>query len=82
MDLKNLRLLGGPVEGVKKHCDYYVEIEIGDKEFNEFSVEVAKKLIEMAKDDEKHIVRGIATPDEIAKFLPPGRSRVKSLLNP
>ncbi len=81
VDLKNLRLLGGPVEGVKKHCDYYVEIEIGDKEFNEFSVEVAKKLIEMAKEDEKHIVRSIATPDEIAKFLPLGRSRIKSLLN-
>ena len=76
VDLKNLRLMGGPVEGVKRHCDYYVEIEIGDKDFNEFSVEVAKRLIEMAKDEEKHIVRSIATPDEVAKFLPPGRSRI------
>ncbi len=79
VDMKNLRLMGGPVRGVKKHCDYFVEIEIGDTDFNEFSVEVAKKLVEIAKDEEKHIVRSIATPDEIAKFLPPGKSRIKTL---
>ncbi|WP_456369554.1 ribosome rescue protein RqcH [Geoglobus sp.] len=76
VDISNLRLLGGPVEGVKKHCDHYVVIEIGDVEFNQFSIQVARKLVEVADDEEKHVVRGIATPDEVAKFLPPGRSRI------
>jgi hypothetical protein len=33
-------------------------------------------LVERAKEDEKHVVKAVATPDEISKFLPPGRSRI------
>ena len=77
VDLKNLRVMGGPPSAVRKHCDYHVEIEIGDKDPNELSVEIASTLVRMAKDEEKHLVRGIATPDEIMKFLPPGRSRIR-----
>ena len=77
VDLKNLRVMGGPVSAIKKQCDYYVEIEIGDKDPNELSVEIASTLVRMAKDEEKHLVRGIATPDEIMKFLPPGKSRIR-----
>ncbi len=77
VDLKNLRVMGGPKSAVERHCDYYVEIEIGEKDPNELSVEIASILVEKAKEDEKHIVRSIATPDEIMKFLPPGRSRVR-----
>jgi len=76
VDLSNLRVFGGPISAVEKFCDYYVEIEIGDKEVNELSVEIAKKLVEVAKQDERHVVKAIATPDEIAKFLPPGKSRI------
>ncbi|WP_457590749.1 ribosome rescue protein RqcH [Geoglobus sp.] len=76
VDLENLRLMGGPVEGVRRHCDHYVVIEIGDVDFNQFSIQVARMLVDVAKRDEKHLVRSIATPDEIARFLPPGRSRI------
>ena len=79
VDLKNLRLLGGPVDGVAEHSDYCIVLEIGDTGFNEMSIQIAKKLVEMAKEEERHIVRGIATPDEIAKFLPPGKSGILSL---
>lgn len=76
VEVDKLRVIGGPKKAVKKWADYLVEIEVGDKEHNEISVEVAKKLVDMAG-DEKHIVRAIASPDEVAKFLPPGRSRIK-----
>ncbi|AIY90969.1 ribosome rescue protein RqcH [Geoglobus acetivorans] len=76
VDLSNLRLFGGPVDGVMQNCDYYVVLEIGDLSVNEMQTLLARKLVEMAKDDEKHVVRAIASPDEIAKFLPPGRSRI------
>ncbi len=76
VELEKFRVIGGPVSAVKKHADYYVELEIGNEEPGELSVEIAKKLIEMAG-EEKHIVRAIATPDEIMKFIPPGRSRLK-----
>lgn len=77
VELEKLRVLGGPPSAVKKYCDYYVEIEIGDKDANTIAVEIASKLVEMAKEEEKYIVRGVATPDEIMKFLPPGKSRIK-----
>ncbi len=77
VELEKLRVIGGPVSAVKKYADYYVELEIGDKDANELSVEIAKILAEKAG-EEKHVVKAIATPDEVAKFLPPGKSRVKA----
>lgn len=76
VDVEGLRVIGGPVSAMKKQANYYVELEIGGKDHNELGVEIAKKLVEMAGED-KHIVRAIATPDEIMKFLPPGRARIK-----
>lgn len=76
VDVENLRVIGGPVSAVKKQASYYVELEIGGKEHNELGVEIAKRLVEMAG-EERHIVRAVATPDEIMKFLPPGKARIK-----
>ena len=76
VDLSKLRVIGGPKTAVEKYADYFVELEIGGKDPNELSIEIADKLAELAR-DEKHIVRTIATPDEIMKFLPPGKSRIK-----
>ncbi len=80
VEIEKLRVLGGPLVPVEKYCDYFVEIEIGDKNPNEISVEIASRLFEMADEDEKHIVKGIATPDEIMKFLPPGKSRIRRII--
>ncbi|MDI9646801.1 MAG: ribosome rescue protein RqcH [Archaeoglobales archaeon] len=76
VEVDKLRVIGGPKKAVQKWADYLVEIEVGDKEHNDISVEIAKKLVDMAG-DEKHILRAIVSPDEVAKFLPPGRSRIK-----
>ncbi len=76
VDLKNLRVFGGPLSAVKRHCDYFVELDIGNESPNELSIKITSKLISMAKEDEKYLVRAIATPDEVMKFLPPGRSRI------
>lgn len=76
VELSRFRLLGGPFRAVKKYCDYLVEVEIGDLPQSEVAIIVAKKLVELSGND--HIVRGIATPDEVAKFLPPGKSRLKN----
>jgi len=76
VDLDSLRVIGGPLSAIKEHSDYYVELEIGEKDHNELSVEIAKKLMTMAGEN-KHIVKAVATPEEIMKFLPPGRARIK-----
>lgn len=76
VEIDKLRVIGGPVSVVKKYADLYVELEIGNKDANELGVEIAKRLLELAG-DEKHVVRAVATPDEIMKFLPPGKSRIK-----
>ncbi len=77
VEMSGLRVLGGPRKAVEKHCDYFVEIEPGNLGANEISKEIAKALVEKAGRDEAHIVRSIATPDEIMKFLPPGKHRLK-----
>ncbi|MFO7966857.1 MAG: ribosome rescue protein RqcH [Archaeoglobaceae archaeon] len=77
VEIKNLRVLGGPLSAVKNYCDYIVELDIGDKSHNEISVEIAAKFMEKAREEEKHIVKSISKPDEIMKFLPPGGSRIK-----
>ncbi len=77
VEIKSLRVLGGPVSAVKTYCDYIVELDIGDKPHNEISVEIAARLVEKAKEEEKHIVKSIAKPDEVMNFLPPGGSRIK-----
>jgi len=76
VELSKLRVIGGPTDAIKRYADYYIEIEIGDEDPNELSVKISKRLAGMAGDEE-HIVRAIATPDEVAKFLPPGRSKIK-----
>jgi predicted ribosome quality control (RQC) complex YloA/Tae2 family protein len=77
VEISKLRVLGGPKKAVEKYCDYFVEIEPGNLSANEISREIAKTLVEKAPRDEAHIVRSIATPDEIMKFLPPGKHRLK-----
>ncbi|MDI9642606.1 MAG: ribosome rescue protein RqcH [Archaeoglobales archaeon] len=75
LDMEKMRVVGGPVSAVKKYADYYVELEIGDKKPEELSVEIAKILAEKAGEN-AYLVKAIAKPDEIAKFLPPGKSRI------
>ncbi|MCS7130023.1 MAG: NFACT family protein [Archaeoglobaceae archaeon] len=75
VEIEKMRVIGGPVNAIKKYADYYVELGIGDKSQEELSVEIAKVLAEKAGEN-GYIVKAIAKPDEIAKFLPPGRSRI------
>ncbi|MCS7119151.1 MAG: ribosome rescue protein RqcH [Archaeoglobaceae archaeon] len=73
VELEKMRLIGGPVNAVKKRADYYVELEIGELDHDKLSLEISRILAEKAGD---YIVKVIAKPEEIAKFLPPGRSRI------
>ncbi|MEM1999054.1 MAG: ribosome rescue protein RqcH [Archaeoglobaceae archaeon] len=75
VELEKMRVIGGPPSAVKKWADYYVELEIGEENVEKLSVEIAKLLAEKAGEN-AYIVKTIAKPDEIAKFLPPGRSRI------
>jgi len=78
VELDKFRIIGGPSRAIKKHSDYHVEIEIGDKDPNTLAFEISAKLVEMASEDEKHLIKAIANPSEIVRFLPPGKSRIKS----
>ncbi|MCQ4153804.1 MAG: NFACT family protein [Archaeoglobi archaeon] len=75
VELEKMRVIGGPVNAVKRYADYYVELEIGDRRPEELSVEIAKLLAEKAGEN-AYIVKAIAKPEEIARFLPPGKSRI------
>ncbi len=75
VELEKMRVIGGPVNAVKRWADYYVELEIGDVSADKLSVEIAKVLAEKAGEN-AYAVKAIAKPEEVAKFLPPGKSRI------
>jgi len=69
------RLIGGPVGMVKKRAKFVIEIEPGEFNQNDLS----KKIHRMMNDkfEDKRLIKNVASPDKIAKLLPPGGSRVK-----
>jgi predicted ribosome quality control (RQC) complex YloA/Tae2 family protein len=69
------RLIGGPVGAVRKRAQFVLEVEPGEFEQNDLSKKMYRMLID--KFEDKRFIKEIASPDKIAMFLPPGRSRVK-----
>ncbi len=72
---EGIRLIGGPPDAIKKRCEYVIEIEPGEFNQNDLAKKIYRMLYERFED--KKLIKTIASPDIIAKFLPPGGSRVK-----
>lgn len=70
----DMNLIGGPVSAVKKRAGFTVEIEPG--RFNQS--DIAKKIYRMFSESFGKSIKVVASPDQIAKFLPPGGSEIKS----
>jgi predicted ribosome quality control (RQC) complex YloA/Tae2 family protein len=71
------RLIGGPVSAVRKIAQFVIELEPGEYEQNDLSKKIYRMLTD--KFEDKRLIKEIASPDKIAMFMPPGRSRVKEL---
>ncbi len=71
------RLIGGPVNAVRKKAQFVMEVEPGEFEQNDLSKKIYRMLVD--KFEDKRLIKDIASPDRIAMFLPPGGSRVKDL---
>ncbi len=71
------RVIGGPPSAIKQRSKYMVEIEPGDLDQNQVAKEISKIFFQEADDKYKLLVKSIASPDCILKFLPPGTSKVK-----
>ena len=69
------RLIGGPVSAVRKIAQFVMELEPGEFEQNDLSKKIYRMLTD--KFEDKRLIKEIASPDKIAMFMPPGRSRVK-----
>ncbi len=69
------KLIGGPVSAVKKRAQFVMEVEPGEFNQNDLSKKIYRFLNE--KFEDKKLIKTIASPDMIARFLPPGGSRVK-----
>ncbi len=70
------RIIAGPPSAVKAKSKYYVELLPGDMDQNEAAKKIAAMLLQIAREEDRHIVKAIATPDEIARFLPPGEIEI------
>jgi predicted ribosome quality control (RQC) complex YloA/Tae2 family protein len=71
------RLIGGPVSAVRKIAQFVMELEPGEFEQNDLSKKIYRMLTD--KFEDKRLIKEIASPDKIAIFMPPGRSRVRDL---
>jgi hypothetical protein len=69
-----MELIGGPVSAVKKHAGSVIEIVPG--RFN--SNDLAKKIYRIYSDSFGRSIKVVASPDQIARFLPPGGSEIRS----
>jgi len=70
----DLHLIGGPVSAVSNHAENVVEIVPG--RFNQN--DIAKKIYRIFSDAFGRSIKVVASPDQIAKFLPPGESDIRS----
>ncbi|NYT00269.1 MAG: fibronectin-binding domain-containing protein [Methanocellales archaeon] len=71
------RLIGGPSSAIKQMSKYVIEIEPGDLDQNQVAKEISKIFFQDADYIDKMLVKSIASPDCILKFLPPGKSKIK-----
>jgi hypothetical protein len=69
----DLRLIGGPVSAVSNQAENVVEIVPG--RFNQN--DIAKKIYRIFSDALGRSIKVVASPDQIAKFLPPGESDIR-----
>ena len=76
VELDKQRVIGGPPSAVRVHADYYVDLTIGSRSHNELSKMISRMLYEMAREEDRLAVKAICTPDEVSRFLPPGKSDV------
>ncbi|RLG28868.1 fibronectin-binding domain-containing protein [Methanosarcinales archaeon] len=70
----DLHLVGGPVSAVSNQAENVIEIVPG--RFNQN--DIAKKIYRIFSDAFGRSIKVVASPDQIAKFLPPGESDIKS----
>jgi len=68
------RVIGGPPEAVGAHAETWIEVEPGRYAQGDVAKRMYREFRERFADTT--FVRKVASPDEIAKFLPPGGSRI------
>ena len=68
------RVVGGPAAAVEAHAETSVEVEPGRYAQGDVAKRIYREFRERFSDTT--FVRKVASPDEIAKFLPPGGSRI------
>lgn len=69
------RVIGGPLSAVSKYGQNVVELQPGKFNQNDIAKKIYKMYVEKLKDI--NFVKQIASPDKIARVLPPGESDIK-----
>ncbi|XGI83147.1 ribosome rescue protein RqcH [Halorutilales archaeon Cl-col2-1] len=70
-------VIGGPPEAIEDRSKYYVELEPGMYSQNDTAKKIYRRFREEAEGRDEKLVRKMASPDKIQKFLPTGGSRLK-----
>ncbi|MFQ6094918.1 MAG: ribosome rescue protein RqcH [Candidatus Bathyarchaeia archaeon] len=70
-----IRIIGGPVEAIRKHADLYVRLTRGRKKSGRLAKEIIHRLAEMAPAAERREINNISI-DEVQKFIPFGRGEL------
>ena len=72
---KEVRVIGGPISAIKRNGKHVVELIPGKFNQNDIAKKIYKIYLNELKDI--HFVKQVASPDLIARMLPPGTTDVK-----
>lgn len=70
------RVIGGPPSSMDKHAEYKVDLKPGDLDRMKAAEEIRNIFLEKARAEDRELIKKIAKPDEIDRFIPPGEVTV------
>lgn len=71
-------IIGGPKGAISKRARYFVELEPGELNPNDIAKRIYRYFMQISKEN-KDIPKNLISQEDIAHFMPPGNSRVKSM---
>ncbi|MBI4163419.1 MAG: NFACT family protein [Candidatus Aenigmarchaeota archaeon] len=69
------KIICGPVMAVRKHANYFITIEPGDKELSHLAKEVKNKILLKSKPEDRYFIEKIQLSD-IQNCIPSGRGEI------
>ncbi|WGI17546.1 ribosome rescue protein RqcH [Methanonatronarchaeum sp. AMET-Sl] len=72
------RVIGGPPSSVEKNGEYKVDLKPGDTDRMKAAKKIYEIFLDKAQPEDRDLIKKIAKPDEIDRFIPPGDVEIEN----